>query len=75
MAFAAKEEEKANPLYFNPKQNFMRKYPRALFEHNGIVLKQGMLLKFNTSNGALRGVIAGLDEDEVILDMNPANLY
>ncbi|MDD4877998.1 MAG: hypothetical protein PHO02_03105 [Candidatus Nanoarchaeia archaeon] len=75
MAFAEKEEEKANHSYINPKQNFMKKYPRVLFEHNGIVLKQGMMLKMNTSFGSLRGVIASLDENEVILDMNPANLY
>lgn len=62
-----------NISYCNPKQNFVRKYPRALFQ--GVELKQGMVLKLNTSNGALRGIIAELDENHVVLDMNPANLY
>lgn len=69
------EKEKESNSYVNPKQNFVKKYPRALFEHNGVVLKEGMVLKLNTSFGSLRGVIASLDENEVLLDMNPANLY
>ncbi|MDI6738509.1 MAG: hypothetical protein QME12_08440 [Nanoarchaeota archaeon] len=75
MAIAAKGGEKANLSYCNPKQNFLRKYPRALFERGGIELKRGMVLKMNISSGSLRGIITALDENEVILDLNPANLY
>lgn len=71
----AEKGENSVSSYCNPKQNFIRKYPRALFEHNGIVLKQGMTLKLNTSGGALRGTVAALDDNDVFLDLNPANLY
>ena len=53
------------------KQEFVRKYPRALFEHAGIALKEGMVLNINTPKGPLRGKVTSLDDNDAVLDLNP----
>lgn len=52
------------------RKELVRKYPRALFEHTGVSLEKGMVLKINTSKGNLRGIVSALDENDVLLDMN-----
>lgn len=56
--------------YGGHKESFVRKYPRELFEHSGINLERGMVLKISTSKGGLRGAVSALDEDKVLLDLN-----
>lgn len=50
--------------------DLVRKYPRALFEHTGIKLETGMVLRINTSKGKLRGIVSALDDNNVLLDLN-----
>ncbi len=56
--------------YGRRNESLVRKYPRELFEHNGIYLQQGMVLKINTAKGGIRGAVSSLDEDNVLLDLN-----
>jgi len=60
----------AHEAYGHYRQDLVRKYPRALFEHTGIKLEPGMVLKINTSKGLLRGVVRVLDENDAVLDLN-----
>ena len=71
--YAGEEKTVAIPphnAYGNHRPDLVRKYPRALFEHTGIKLEPGMVLKINTSKGALRGVVKVLDENDAVLDLN-----
>ncbi|MBU2638143.1 MAG: FKBP-type peptidyl-prolyl cis-trans isomerase [Nanoarchaeota archaeon] len=52
------------------RDSFVREYPRELFEHNGISLEKGMILKINTAKGSLRGAVSALDENNILLDLN-----
>ena len=56
--------------YGSYKRDLVRKYPRALFEHTGIKLETGMVLRINTSKGKLRGIVSALDDNNVLLDLN-----
>lgn len=56
--------------YGHYRKDLVRRYPRALFEHTGIKLEQGMVLKINTSKGKLRGIVAALDENDALIDLN-----
>lgn len=49
----------------------VKRYPRELFEKQGIDLEVGSTLIMNTSEGKLFGYVQSLSEEEVVLDMNP----
>lgn len=48
----------------------IKKYPRELFEKQGIELEIGSTLIINTSEGKLFGYVQELSEESVVLDMN-----
>ncbi len=48
----------------------IKRYPRELFEKQGIDLEIGSVLIINTSEGKLFGYVQELPEDSVVLDMN-----
>jgi len=56
--------------YNHYRKELLRKYPRIIFEHQGIELEPGLLLKINTRSGVLRARVVELDEQDVMLDMN-----
>ena len=48
----------------------IKRYPRELFEKQGIELEIGSTLIINTSEGRLFGFVQELSEEDVTLDMN-----
>ena len=56
--------------YGHYRDNLVRKYPRSLFEQQGVELEPSMALKINLPSGPLRATVIELDERDVTLDLN-----
>ncbi|MBU4242221.1 MAG: FKBP-type peptidyl-prolyl cis-trans isomerase [Nanoarchaeota archaeon] len=68
-------EEKTIPVapikaYGNYKKNLVKKYPKAIFENQGIALESGLTINLNLRSGVLRANVVKVKKEHVTLDMN-----
>jgi len=68
-------EEKTIPItsdkaYGRYKKNLIKRYPRSIFENQGIALEEGLTINMNLRSGVLRANVVKTNNTFVTLDLN-----